>query len=111
MHASLHCINRGSSHRFNQCLEKIVAKYELTLVAGNFYRAEYQPCVDVVLNALDDPQYVEKAVLRAKRTETKLRDVPISEETVRKYLESEDADEAREKANVGGSPSNLKLRR
>lgn len=41
----------------------MVYKYNLKLVAGNFFCSEFQPCVEEGLDNLDDnpPQYVSKS--------------------------------------------------
>lgn len=42
-------------------------KYDLELVAGNFMLSEFQPCIEPVLDGLDEPepQYVATSTNRA----------------------------------------------
>lgn len=59
---------RRSEHfRYYNCLDKFVAKYELKLVAGNFFISDFQPCVEDGRDKLDDPepQHITKAEEKA----------------------------------------------
>lgn len=52
--------------RFYKCLDKIVAKYRLKLVAGNFFVTEFQPCLIEYNETLDEaPAYVADAIEQA----------------------------------------------
>lgn len=65
---NLSFLNSSLHHRFNRCLDKLVSKYELKLIAGNFFVSEFKPCIESVLDGLDIPypQYVDKAIEAAK---------------------------------------------
>lgn len=52
-----HCSSQAN--RYNKCLDKLVVKYDLKLVAGNFFTTEFQPClVDYVATLDPKPDYV-----------------------------------------------------
>lgn len=52
----------SSEHRAYRCLDKIVVKYDLNLVAGNFFYTEYDKCIDAAVAKLDpSPPYIEAA--------------------------------------------------
>lgn len=59
---------RSERNRYYKDLEKFVNKYDLTLVAGNFFQGEHAPCVEDGRDRLDhpEPQYVQKAEEKAQ---------------------------------------------
>lgn len=52
---------RSEKYRYYRC-PNIIVKYDLKLVAGNFFYSSFQPCVEEGLDKLDkpSPQYVIK---------------------------------------------------
>lgn len=60
-------IHSSELRRYYNCLDKLVVKYDLKLVAGNFMRSEFQPCIEPVIDGIDEPepQHVVTSVNRA----------------------------------------------
>lgn len=56
---------RDEHYRYYHCLDKLVNKYDLELVAGNFFLSEYKKCENDYISKLITPQYVQKAIVKA----------------------------------------------
>lgn len=64
-------LDRSVNNRFFKCLDKLANKYQLKLIAGNFFVSEFQPCVEAAYATLDSPppQYLSKAAEAANLPE------------------------------------------
>lgn len=57
----------SEKHRYYQS-PAFITKYDVNLIAANFFYSEFKPCVEKVLDTLDQPspQYIVKSEERAK---------------------------------------------
>lgn len=62
---SLHC--RSEKYRYFRCWDRLVYKYDLKLVAGNFFLTQYNVCIERIRAGLDvpKPQYIVEAINKA----------------------------------------------
>lgn len=62
-------LNRTFNRRWFNCVDDLVRKYELTLVAGNFFYTQYDPCLEpyrnVIINSGPYPPYLKEAANEA----------------------------------------------
>jgi hypothetical protein len=50
--------NSTFSYRFFHCIDAFALKYELTLLAGNFFYSQFAPCIQAYNDAISAPPYL-----------------------------------------------------
>lgn len=95
---------RSEAHRYYNSLEKIVNKYQLKLLAGNFFVAEFQSCIIDAVKKLDPPpQYVLKGISAANLPPyINVRNALVNDETQQTAHQEDDklSDESRDNVPI-----------